>query len=107
MQQSCTNFYDLAVMLLYTFNSLASFMSAKFLFKFKKDMNKVINKVLLTLSHVRHCTELSSLPSKTSDIMDRCFTGAFFPLDIPLCGEPGTGTGLGFAALGPPIVETA
>jgi len=70
-------------------------------------MTKDFKKVLLTLSHVRHCTELSSLPSKTSDIMDRCFTGAFFPLDIPLCGEPGTETGLEFAALGPPTVVTA
>ena len=32
MQQSCTKFYDLAVMLLYTFHFLASFMSVKFLF---------------------------------------------------------------------------
>lgn len=39
--------------------------------------------------------------------MDRCFTGAFFPLEIPLCGEPGTETGLEFAAFWPPIVETA
>jgi hypothetical protein len=58
--------------------------------------------MLLALSHVRHCTELSSLPSNTSDIMERCFTGAFFPLDIPLCGEPGTETELELAVLGPP-----
>jgi hypothetical protein len=34
--------------------------------------------------------------------MERCFTGVFFPLDIPLCGELETGTGLEFAVLGPP-----
>jgi len=32
MQQSYTQFYDMAVMLLYTFHFFASFMSAKFLF---------------------------------------------------------------------------
>jgi hypothetical protein len=31
-------------------------------------------------------------------MMERCFTAAFFPLDTPLCGEPGTETGLKFAA---------
>lgn len=31
-------------------------------------------------------------------MMERCFIAVFFPLDIPLCGELGTETGLKFAA---------